>query len=542
MFAVNGSAQLHEGDCLDVMAGLPECSVDSVICDPPYGIRFMGKAWDGADIEARLVIGDGGYGARAAQAGTYDQSLRGNMAFQDWCTAWATAALRVAKPGAFLLAFGGTRTWHRLACAIEDAGWEVRDTICWLYGSGFPKSLDVSKAIDKRRDDYQAIRAVVMSVRDAASAAGHNAKTIADALGWGEAVAAHFLAPSRSNAGCPTWEQWEKLRDLLKFDATMDAEVWRLNGRKGKPGEAWDEREILGTNPRPAGWFTSGDGHEVSRATTPLAATFHGYGTALKPAFEPVLVAMKPLDGTFAENAERWGTAGINVDGGRVGTGKRTPYGERDRVPPGSTFAPTNDSAPGARMLSRKRDVGGTDGKDPNVGRFPANVIHDGSEEVREGMGEASRFMYCAKASRAEREAGCEGLRPKGRAELTGRKEGSRGLVGEDGNNPYTGANYQTPIANGHPCVKPLALMRYLCRLTKPPGGGVVLDPFMGSGTTGMAALAEGRRFIGIEREPEYLEIAKARLTYCEGGSYEPEPQPDAPPPPPRLRQLGLFA
>jgi len=332
--------QLYTGDCLEVMQTLDENSVDTIITDPPYGLSFMGKDWD--------------YGVPGKR--------------------YWVEALRVAKPGAMLLAFGGTRTHHRLMCAIEDAGWQIRDAIFWVYGSGFPKSHNIGKA-------------------------------------------------------------------------TQDSQ--------------WD-----------------------------------GYGTALKPAYEIIVLAMKPLDGTFANNALTWGVAGLNIDGGRVAHDEPTKYTERDNE----------------MWLGARRNTNTLASPAPS-GRWPANLIHDGSEEVTAlfpvtkstpgGMtkfggvfgnngevksnaiytdeGSAARFFYCAKASRKERNAGL----PDGES-------------------------------SSHPTVKPLALMRYLCKLTATPTGGTVLDMFAGSGSTGCAAVLEGRDFIGIDLDADYVEIARRRIAHCE--------------------------
>lgn len=363
------------GDCREVMPTLCAESVDSIVTDPPYGLCFMGKAWD-----------------------------HGVPGVEFWIE-----ALRVAKPGAHLLAFGGTRTYHRLACAIEDAGWEIRDCVMWVYGSGFPKS--------------------------------HN----------------------------------------LKGD-------WQ------------------------------------------------GWGTALKPAWEPIIVARKPLCGTVAENVLKHGTGGINVDGCRVGTEVIAAHG-------------------GGRNGDGRKYGGGNGipaiaaGSNPHSGRWPANFIHDGSDEVvglfpqakgmatqnsspvkvytgnslnhstttfppvRQGYndsGSAARFFYCAKVSKADRDEGCEGLEERAckNWSTVGNGEGDRRTIGRQS------STEKEPLAkarNHHPTVKPTALMRYLCRLVTPPDG-VVLDPFTGSGSTGKAAILEGFRFIGIEREAAYAEIASARL------------------------------
>ena len=385
---------LHHGDCREVMAKLDAESVDAVICDGPYGLSFMGKGWD-----------------------------HGVPGVDFW-----TEALRVAKPGAHLLAFGGTRTYHRLACAIEDAGWEIRDCVMWVYGSGFPKSRDVSKAIDK--------------------AAGAE-------------------------------------REVVKANPNH-----RPNAPQNQPEadrNAWQDRSD-GLIPAPA---------------TDAARPWSGWGTALKPAWEPIIVARKPLCGTVAENVLKHGTGGINVDGCRVG-GEPSPsvaMRASGRVPSsckpgeyGDTI--TNRSTPERWQESRPGE---------QLGRWPANVIHDGSDEVvglfpHDGNDSAARFFYCAKASKADRDEGCEGLEVK-----------TLQAYGHFSGTPEHGPKQNVKARNHHPTVKPTALMRYLCRLVTPPGG-IVLDPFMGSGSTGKAAILEGFRFIGIEREAEYVEIARARI------------------------------
>ena len=369
--------QLHNGDCLDVMRAMDANSVDTVVCDPPYGLSFMGKNWD--------------------------HGVPGVAFWQ--------AALQVAKPGAMLLAFGGTRTHHRLMVAIEDAGWEIRDVIMWVYGSGFPKSHDISKGIDK--------------------AAGAEREVIGGYMHGGS----------------------------------------RSSGIKGNDmGQQW---------------------HSFTAPATDAAQQWHGWGTALKPAWEPIIVAMKPLDGTFAQNAMKHGVAGLNIDGSRIETGDNLN---------GGAYSPSADG------MSRN-EVFGKYYKRPGEymqpsGRWPANLILD--EEAGTQLGESSRFFYCAKASRREREAGLEGME-----EREVHRYG--GGIGRD-DTPTSDPNRPAFNRNHHPTVKPLALMRYLVRLTATPTGGVVLDPFMGSGTTGIAALQEGRNFIGIEIDPGYFAIAKKRI------------------------------
>lgn len=353
----NNSTTLLYGDCLDLMRDIPTDSVDAIVTDPPYGLSFMGKDWD--------------------------HGVPGEPFWKE--------ALRVAKPGAHLLAFGGTRTYHRLACAIEDAGWAIRDCIMWVFGCGWPKSLNVGLAIDK-------------------------------ALGQ-DSIDTGVMSPN-ARPNCT--------KDNTLYQSGTVGKSFSIK----KANNAWD-----------------------------------GYGTALKPALEPIVVARKPIEGTVAENVLKYGTGAINIDACRV---------------------PLE-----------------ADDKASGLGRFPSNLIHDGSPEVlnafpnskgqcgaikgsepseltrgiygkfsgkrnpntpRGDSGSAARFFYCAKASRAERGEG-----------------------------------------NVHPTVKPLALMRYLITLVTPEGA-TVLDPFMGSGSTGVAAAQLFRRFIGIEKDASYYSIAQKRI------------------------------
>ena len=386
---------LIHGDCLEVLAGLESDRFHSCVTDPPYELGFMGKAWDGTGI-------------------AYNVDL------------WREV-LRVLKPGAHLIAFGGSRTYHRLAVAVEDAGFEIRDQGLWLYGSGFPKSLDVSKAIDK--------------------AAG--------------------------------------------------AEREREPNPKAKQQTA-----AIGTQ-------TFGDYNAVDTIAptpaTPDAIKWDGWGTALKPAHEPICIARKPFSGTVAANVLEHGTGAINVDGCRVGdawtnrsAGQGAGYEAHNK--PGRKYG---------------KGLGGIVSEAHHAGRFPANLIHDGSHAAIKLLGPESRYFYCAKASRAEREAGCEGLPARTGAEACDRDEGTAGL-----DNPRAVAGRSTgKIRNHHPCVKPLSLMRYLVRLVTPPGG-TVLDHFAGSGTCGVAAVMEGFGYVGIELDAEYYRIAKARI---EAARHQPQ-------------------
>ena len=421
----NEGVKLIHGDCLEVLKGMPDNSVDSIVTDPPYGLSFMGKKWD-YDVPEQAI--------------------------------WEEC-LRVLKPGGHLLAFAGTRTQHRMAVRIEDAGFEIRDMIAWVYGSGFPKSMDVSKAIDKSRvEDIEPIRRVCRAVRSAMDAKGLKSKHLVQHFGGCHPrLIDHWAArDTDSQPSLPTWEQWKTLRDVLGLDGTHDAEVLRLNGRKGQHGDTWRNAEVIGVHEEMRmGFgeyrFKAIDG--TIRKASDAAKQWQGWGTALKPALEPITVARKPLKGTVAANVLEWGTGAINVDGCRVATNEILGRPQAEQI-----------------FFSGLKNNGYNDNSDKRGGRWPANLIHDGSDEPIGLLGDAARFFYCAKASKKDRGEG-----------------------------------------NIHPTVKPTDLMAYLCRPVTPPGG-VVLDPFMGSGSTGKAAVREGFRFIGIEMDAEYLAIAEARI------------------------------
>jgi len=415
------STQLINSDCVVAMKEMADNSVDSIVTDPPYGLEFMGNKWD------------------------YD--VPGKEMWKE--------ALRVLKPGGYLLSFAGSRTYHRMAVNIEDADFEIRDQIMWIYGSGFPKSHNISKAIDK--------------------AAGAEREVI---------------------------------------------------------GENPNHRPISGVNYE--GIYQGGNtgSPTITKPATPKAKQWDGWGTALKPAHEPIVVARKPLIGTVVENVLEHGNGGINIDGCRIKSN-----GEHKRP-----FQPTNNER---SVFGKQTEFQPTNAE----GRYPSNVILD--EEAGEVLDEqsghlksgnmdsiakggqfntygvqqerhtfqigdeggASRFFYCAKPSQKERNAGCEHLQKKKSGKIGA---GMRSSVGRP--NEGTTFSEDRKSTNHHPTVKPVSLMRYLCRLVTRPEG-IVLDPFMGSGTTGIAANMEGFNFIGIEMDEEYIEIARARITHS--GDYE---------------------
>ena len=449
-----------KGNCLDTLKTLPDCSVDSIVTDPPYELGFMGKSWDNSGI-------------------AYNQDL------------WAEC-LRVLKPGGHLLAFSGSRTYHRMVVAIEDAGFEIRDQIMWLYGSGFPKSHNIGKAIDKRGGVSAGFEQFRDAVKEAMNKNGVSRSQLQEALG--NFMLSHYLTAG-SQPAVPNYTDYKIIRDTVnlggKFDHLFQVEA---------------EREVVGFQKRGNSVntdFMSG-GNNITTASTPEAQQWQGWGTALKPAHEPIVVARKSLIGTVANNVLTYGTGALNIDGSRVGTG-------------------------GQLLWEQPRGMGYHGGSDSGVvvarpseqGRWPANVIHDGSDEVVAGFpNEAARFfksvpideadtqsfIYCAKASKSERNAGLEGL-PERRESDRERDDG----VG--GDNPRNRTNEAKQ--NFHPTVKPLALMRYLIKLVTPPGG-TVLDPFLGSGTTAVAAILEGFEWIGCEMTEDYFPIIEARVEWAE--------------------------
>jgi len=461
---------------LQVLRTLSDESVDAVVSDPPYGLSFMGKRWD-YDVPATEI--------------------------------WAEC-LRVLKPGGHLLAFAGTRTQHRMAVRIEDAGFEIRDMIAWVYGSGFPKSLDVSKAIDRMDASEEQGRRRLRFTAWVRST-GVTSRQIDEATGTN--MGGHYTTAA-SQPAIMTREHLEQCRHLLG-----DVPEWveREADIRSVESRNMAEREVVG---RSENGIAGGTGKHVGQdavygfsgefnitaPATPEAHRWSGWGTALKPALEPITVARKPLVGTVAANVLAHGTGGINVDGCRVGTEPPAPRNAPKKIIRGGKF---HASADAEKEMSHYN---------PTEGRWPANLIHDGSDEVaglfpettsksggvtsrtgngldfgmgtalrtgHDDTGSAARFFYCAKASKRDR--------------------------GE---------------SNRHPTVKPTALMRYLCRLITPPGG-LVLDPFTGSGSTGRGAVLEGFRFIGMELDAEHVEEAKRRILEVQNGwTDEPEDEP----------------
>jgi DNA modification methylase len=509
------TATIHLGDCRQIIATLDDNSIHSIVTDPPYELGFMGKKWDNSGI-------------------AYDVQL------------W-TECLRVLKPGGHLLAFGGTRTYHRMTCAIEDSGFEIRDSIHWLYGSGFPKSHDVSKGIDKQRHDRADVLKVTNWIADNVKRSRRTHAEILRAFGFndGSGMVGHWTARTvGSQPGVPTLDQVPTLLDVLGVTADDVPEdirrlLFDLNGRKGQPGENWARREVLGTatkgsSPLPNnhnGHWQDGqkDGtFDITAPATDAAKQWQGWGTALKPAHEPIVVARKPLSGTVAANVQQHGTGALNIDGCRVGFASDDDRATAQSLAElrargrrlGVLGEPGQGNSLNAAVAGDTRDgteVVGTHAR----GRWPANVITDGSIDA-----EWVRYFYSAKASKAERNAGLDGLEPQIGA---GKGNGLGRTCATCGSSVIGGCNcpdrtFVNPAAkNHHPTVKPLALMRYLVRLVTPPGG-TVLEPFAGSGTTLMAAILEGFDVIGCELTDDYLPIIEGRIAWAEE-QMKPDPE-----------------
>ncbi|ASZ73293.1 DNA methylase [Arthrobacter phage JayCookie] len=528
----DSNVKLWHGDCVEVLKTLPDNSVDAVVTDPPYGIRFMGKAWDGDDIEemtrkrresAPMPDGvggpNGGYQSASTEAGRYNQTLTANQAFGEWCLEWTRECFRVLKPGGHILAFGGSRTWHRLASAVEDAGFEIRDSIAWLYGSGFPKSMDISKAIDKMRHESADKLKVTSWLADQAEANNITRRMLDIAMGTSD-MGGWWLSRIEHRCQIPTMEQIPRVLATLGIEAEdVPAEIqeliFELNGAKGTPGKAWLEREVVGTRETgdALGWLQSTGSTtktvDVTAAASDAAKQWEGWGTTLKPSFEPMVVGRKPMRLTTAANVLKHGTGGMNIAATRVGNEPRTNKG---------------GSASSLHAVSRveqgyRDTVTASEGVESMVnGRWPTNVLLDDftadllNQQERDAAQFFPVFKYNPKAPASER--------PSYKKDGGGVHVLAAMRCTECGKQDLSGSRCECEnpkwVREGgdkvmHPTVKPLDLMRWCIRLITPPGG-IILEPFAGSGTTAEAAVMEGMQCIAIEREADYLPLIRQRL------------------------------
>ena len=486
---------LLNGDCIEQMQKLIDdgVQVDSVVTDPPYELGFMGKSWDASGI--------------AFDKKTWE------LAFQ------------LLKPGGYLLAFSASRNYHRMAIAVEDAGFEIRDQIMWIYGSGFPKNLNIGKGIDKKPNAD--LNEFSKALKERRIELGYSLSE-ADKLITGGTTMYSFLEGRKNDDVYPPnreyWKNIKKHFGMNGWEKIIENNLKVVGEKDGsygyqKNGERWKNT----TN--------------ETELTSETAKQYEGWGTALKPAHEPIVMARKPLEGTVVDNVLKHGTGGINIDGCRIETEENLNGGAYAKN--GNRGSLEGDIRSGASegMFQSEKTIG-EDFVQP-IGRFPANVMHDGSDVVVKGFpnakgwssqkhntfnpyggnalqsseterdgfhkgyddnGSAARFFYCPKTAKSERNQGLVEFDDK-QYSHDGRKKSIE--------NPYQ--RNKSISKNSHPTVKPVELMKYLCRLVTPKGG-TVLDPFMGSGSTGMAAKDEGFNFIGIEREKEYFEISEQRI------------------------------
>ena len=470
------------GDCLDQLKELEDNSIDSIVTDPPYGISFLGNKWD-YDVPSTEI--------------------------------WKEC-LRVLKPGGHLLSFSSARTYHRMAINVEDAGFEIRDQIMWVYGVGFPKSLNIGKAIDKRGGNNLLAIEISEKLKDARTKRKITLKQ-ADQMFCNGSTNYSWYEGRPKGTRIPEIEDFKKIVDAWPemqeyYDKTFPADrpVVEVVSKARNVDSAY---AIPGL-----GSSTNYIDIEITEPATEEAKKWDGWGTALKPAHEPIVLARKPFRGDVASNVLKHGTGAINIDGCRVGNEEITINkleewsGFGEKIKPDYTSTTNNGRWPANFMHDGSEEVlelfpttgsSKPSEKNKNGGEFPEdNTIKLGLKEIqRTGFsdsGSAARYFYCAKVSKKDRNEGCESLEEKNNMRV---------------NAPRLNENekHSTTYNNSHPTIKPTDLMRYLCRLITPKNG-TVLDPFMGSGSTGKAAMLEEFNFIGIELNEEYLEIAEKRI------------------------------
>jgi len=566
---------------MDVMAGLATLadeSIDACVTDPPYGLGFMGKEWDtfkpGSVKQAeRLVkrepiVSDNPNlnGRRRSPAISpsqieYDESLTGHRGFQVWTEKWARGVLRVLKPGGHLLCSGSPRSYHRMACGIEDAGFEVRDAVLWLFSQGFPKSHNFGCKCGIKSTAKHVVRRVPETdLSEAISTPTAENEVLQHGVSQQDLQGARKPEHSEVGPGQPGMEGRGDVQaeqgELYRPEVCAVPAGVRGDGAEGRlrdgasvgGGEA--PRALLGED---GGSPSRGPQYKEQRRRESGAVRkqrraqetgvggktcarcgglidWAGWGTALKPAWEPIVVARKALTGTVSDNVERFGTGALNIDGCRV-----------EGAAGAGVWGSSNKACQDGRTFNASPDGEGFRSERHRAGRWPANVIHDGSECVVAGFpdeagaaapvhkrngdkfrntfgsfagdvdekgstfhgdsGSAARFFYVPKADRADRDDGMSGFD----------KKPLHWSSGDQSPGTFQSTNTDRTARNNHPTVKPTDLMRYLCALVTPPGG-LVLDPFMGSGSTGRGALLVDFQFIGIEREAEYVEIACSRI------------------------------
>jgi len=496
---------LYRGGSEEVLKNFPPSFFTSIVTDPPYGLKFMNKAWD-------YSVPSVGF--------------------------WREA-LRVLRPGAHALIFAGSRTQHRMAVNVEDAGFQLKDTLVWLYGSGFPKATDVSKQIDKQDAAEERMRRSYRFTKWFVENCALSKATIDQICGTSD-MARHWtdIPPNGKQPAIPTQEYFNLLKPFILCD--IPEWVEGLVNERTVESENFKKREVVAQTKNGAGIgkgacpIISGADRllDITKPATPEAEVWDGWKTHLKPAYEPIILAMKANAGSYAKNALEHGVAGMNIDGCRIVTEDNLRGGQY-----------SGSSRQDANCYGKHTNLNPDDYRQP-LGRFPANIILDevaaemldaqsgfsrSRANIRENnphksgsmvgamggkstsghqdSGGASRFFYVAKASRSERNIGC-GKIPE--AAMTNADK-----IGGLQSNFKTGSgNERNPLLrNNHPTVKPLKLMEHLCRLVSYPRGTIILDPFAGSGTTAIACERLGLNWVAIERDPHNCEIAAARIS-----------------------------
>lgn len=445
------------GDCLDVLREMPDNSVDSVVTDPPYGLS---REPDIEEVLTKWLAGEDYHHRGGGFLGkTWDSFVPRPSVWRE--------VYRVLKPGGHALVFAGTRTQDLMTIALRLAGFEIRDVIEWLYFSGFPKSLDVGKQFDKRGGVIANFEEFRDACLEALKKPGKTRSELQRRLG--NYMLSHYLTRG-SQPAVPVYRDYVIIRDYLelgdRFDAYFKEEAEREKIGENKTKDFSHHKGSMMSKETTEDWSTKTTVIDITAPATDLAKKWDGWGTALKPAHEPIILARKPLIGTVAENVERWGTGALNIDG--------------CRIPLNGEKQPTGSGKAGDSIYSQVATSKGNGGNiTPENGRFPANIVTT----------ETGAFWskYC-------------NVTPEHLSKKASKK---------DRNSDWRGEEIGT--TNSHPTVKPTDLMEWLVRLVTPPGG-IVLDPFAGSGSTLVAAKREGFKYIGIEQEAEYVEIARARV------------------------------
>jgi len=480
-------------DCLTIMKTIPNDCIDTIITDPPYGLNFMGKKWD------------------------YDVP-----GIEIW-----KECLRVLKPGGTALIFAGSRTQHRMACNVEDAGFILKDCIMYLYGSGFPKATDIKKQLEKKygkqKIKYNLRLMSETNLQKTINIKDKQGKILFKGLqeqSVHRTMQRKEFQKGNENGKKSCMEGWCDIqasqRELQRCETCALSEKvykdgkegWICNGTPFNYGTAsWESvaknRSCSSHRPQSEQQLYQQSDFIPNKPNSQEIREWNGWKShGLKPAYEPILVVMKPNEGSYADNALKHGVSGLNIDGGRIEHIENQADRDKGRFPANLIL----DEEAGKMLDEQSGELKSghlkpikTIKQNKIFGKYnKANI-----NEFKSNSGGASRFFYCAKASKSERNMGCESL-PDVQGGQRSNTSGQH-ITRRDGGDPG-------PVKNNHPTVKPLKLMEYLCTLTETPTKGIVLDPFMGSGTTGIACKKTGRKFIGIEREKEYIEIAKKRI------------------------------